>query len=156
IGLNGDVKPLRLPAGSYAYPRVSPDGKRIAFGTDDGKEAIIWIYDLAGTASMQRLTFGGANRYPVWSPDSQRVTFQSDREGDFGIFWQRADGTGSVERLTKAEKGTQQIPDSWSPDGQWLSLTLFKSGTRSLWLFSSKDKNTTAFADVSGAFTGES
>src|SRR5262249_18273890 len=71
IALNGDAKQLGLPAGTYVHPRASPDGKRIAFGTDDGKEASISIYDLAGTASMRRLTFGGANRYPVWSPDSQ-------------------------------------------------------------------------------------
>src|SRR5262249_45528541 len=76
--------------------------------------------------------------------------------GDFGIFWQRADGTGSVERLTKAEKDTQHIPDSWSPDEQWLSFTLVKSGTQSVWLFSSKDKKTTPFADIAGGLLGRS
>jgi serine/threonine-protein kinase len=156
IALNGDVKPLGLPAGTYVHPRASRDGKRIAFGTDDAKEPSISIYDLAGTASMRRLTFGGANRYPVWSPDSQRVAFQSDRDGDSGIFSQRADGTGTVERLTKAEKDTQHIPDSWSPDGQWLSFTLVKAGTTSVWLFSSKDKNITAFPGIPGALAGRS
>src|SRR5262249_25586286 len=113
----GDIKPLNLPRGVYFYPRISPDGKRIAFGTSTDKEAIIWIYDLSGTSSMRRLTFGGANRFPVWSRDGRYVAFQSDREGDLGIFWQLADGTGAVERLTTAEKGVSHIPDSWSFDG---------------------------------------
>jgi Tol biopolymer transport system component len=44
---------------------MSPDGTRIAFATDDGKEAIVWIYDLFGNAPRRRLTFGGNNRVPV-------------------------------------------------------------------------------------------
>ncbi|MEO7134339.1 MAG: protein kinase, partial [Vicinamibacterales bacterium] len=88
----GGSEPLKLPPGPYLMPRVSPDGTRIAFGTDDGKEAIVWIYDLAGTTSRRRLTFGGNNRFPIWSADGKRVAFQSDRDGDLAIFLQPADG----------------------------------------------------------------
>ena len=49
-----------------------------------------------------------------------RVAFQSDREGDPGIFWQLADGSGAAERLTKAEPGTFHVPESSSPDGEYL------------------------------------
>src|SRR5206468_2702907 len=55
IGLmerKGKVEPLRLPPGSYEWPRVSPDGKRLAVASDDDKEATIWIYDLSGTRAM--------------------------------------------------------------------------------------------------------
>ena len=72
---------LNLPDGPYEYPRVSPDGKRITFGTDNGREAVVWVYDLAGRSAMQRLTIGGKNRYPIWSADGQRIAFQSDRGG---------------------------------------------------------------------------
>ena len=37
----GGVERLKLPPGPYRGVRASPDGTRIAFGTDDGKEAII-------------------------------------------------------------------------------------------------------------------
>ena len=37
----GKVEPLKLPPGAYAWPRVSPDGKRITFANDDDKEAIV-------------------------------------------------------------------------------------------------------------------
>ena len=62
---NGTSQPLKLPPGPYEYPRLSPDGKRIAFGSDDGKEAVVWIYDLSGVTSMRRLTLGSRNRVPV-------------------------------------------------------------------------------------------
>jgi serine/threonine-protein kinase len=145
---NGNLDILKLPPGSYEHPRVSPDGKRVAFGTDDGKEAIVWIYDLAGTNSMRRLTFGGRNRFPVWSADGQHVAFQSDRDGDLGIFWQRADGTGAAERLTKADQGTSHAPESWSPDSKRFLFEVTKGSNVSLWAFSLEDKKAMPFGGV--------
>ncbi len=144
----GSSESLKLPPGSYDHPRVSPDGKRIAFGTDDGKEAVVWSYDLAGTSSMRRLTFGGKNRFPIWSADGQRIAFQSDREGDLGIFWQRADGAGTAERLTKAEQGTAHVPESWSPKGDRFLFGVVKGSNFSLWTFSLQDKKAEGFGDV--------
>ena len=115
---NGAVEGLKLPAGRYHFPRVSPDEKRLAFEASDGKEAFIAVYELSGESSVRRLTFGGNNRFPVWSGDSRRVAFQSDREGDAAVFWQSADG-GTAERLTTpAGRGAVHVPESWSPDGQ--------------------------------------
>ena len=141
---------LKIQPGPYQLPRMSPDGKRIAFGSDDGKEASIWIYELSGTSSMRRLTFEGQghNRFPVWSADSQRVAFQSDREGDLGIFWQRADGAGTAERLTKADEGVSHIPESWAPDGERLLYNAGKGGANSLWVFSLKDRKAARFDAV--------
>jgi Protein kinase domain/WD40-like Beta Propeller Repeat len=86
----GGVEQLPLPPNVYSSIRVSPDGRQLAFGTDNGKEAIVWVYDLSRTSGPRRLTFGGGNRFPIWSGDGQRVVFQSDREGDPGVYWQRA------------------------------------------------------------------
>jgi serine/threonine-protein kinase len=159
IGLierTGEVKPLVLVPGSYVYPRISPDGKRVAFGTDDGKESIIWVYDVAGGSSMRRLTFNGRNRYPIWTADSQRVAFQSDRDGDRAIFWQRTDGTGTAERLTKPEKDIEHIPDSSSPDGKEFSFTAIAKGSGAVWIFSLQERKATVFAEAQASFIGRS
>ena len=116
--------------------------------TDDGKEAIVWIYELGSTTSMRRLTFGGKNRFPIWSADGQWVAFQSDREGDLGIFWQRADGSGAAERLTKPDQGTSHVPESWSPRGDRFLFGVTKGLSVSPWTFSLQDKKATQFADV--------
>src|SRR5262249_45756566 len=55
----------KMPPRAYGFPRVSPDGKRIAFGIDEGKDTNVWVYDLAGNSAIRQLTVGGANRYPV-------------------------------------------------------------------------------------------
>jgi serine/threonine-protein kinase len=140
---------------AYSYPRLSPDGKRVAVSTDD-KDANVWIIELAGDIAPRQLTLGGANRYPVWSADGQRVAFQSDREGDLGIFWQKADGTGTAERLTKPEKGITHIPDSWAPDGKKFSYTAFTSSESSVVIFSIQDKTSTVFVEKAGVFFGRS
>ena len=77
----------------------------MVFGTDDGKESIVWVADLKAGASGRRLTFGGKNKYPIWSRDGRFITFQSDREGDHGLFRQPADGRGTAERRTKPDNG---------------------------------------------------
>jgi serine/threonine protein kinase len=120
---SGMTTSLKLPPGNYSHPRVSQDGARLAVGTDDGQEANVWIYDLAETSALRRLTLKGRNRYPVWSADGQRVAFQSDEKGDRGIFWQRADGSGTAERLTTAPQDAAHVPESFSMDGKHLLFT---------------------------------
>jgi serine/threonine-protein kinase len=144
----GNVEPLKLPPGAYATPRISPDGKSLAYATDDGKEADIWIYPLSGTSSARRLTFGGKNRLPVWSTNSERVAYQSDREKDLAVFWQRADGAGTAERLTKPEPGTSHEPEAWSPKNDVLLYTVRKESNVALWTLSIGDKKAAPFGDV--------
>ena len=144
-------RPRRTPEvsrGAYESPRLSPDGTRVAFESEDGKEAIVWVYDLAGTSAMRRLTFGGRNSYPVWSADGQRVTFQSDREQELGIFWQRADGTGTIERLTKPEPGTAHVPHAWAPKGDALLFSVTKGSDMALWTLSLSDRKVAPFGGV--------
>jgi serine/threonine-protein kinase len=142
------IERLKIPAGRYATPRASPDGKRIAFVSDDGSEATIWTYNLAGTSAMQRLTLGGRNRFPTWTSDSQRVVFQSDREGDLAIFWQSADGVGTPERLTKPAPGEAHVPESWFPKGGALLFSVAKGPDISLAMLSLRDRVVTPFGDV--------
>ncbi len=144
----GTTDPLNLPPGPYAHPRVSPDGSRLAFGTDDDKEANIWIYELSGAVAPRRITFSGRNRFPVWSGDGQRVAFQSDRESDLGIFWQRADGAGEAQRLIEGEPGASHVPESWSRDGRHLLFTIARGSTVTLWTLALDERKATPFGDV--------
>ena len=148
VDRNGRVERLNLPVGLYLSPRASPDGTRIVFGTDDGKEAIVWTYKLSGSSAMQRLTVGSNNRFPIWSSDSRRIVFQSDRDGDRAVFWQPADGTGPAERLTTPNEGEAHVPESWSPTADSLLLTVVKGADMSLWTFSLQDRRATPFGDV--------
>jgi Tol biopolymer transport system component len=126
---DGVATRLPVPADRFVHTRISPDGKQVAVGSDDGKQAVVWIYALGSTATMRRLVLPGRSEYPVWTPDSKHIAFFSDGHGDRGIFVQSADGTGAAERLTTAAADESHIPETWSPDGQHLVFALRKSDT---------------------------
>ena len=132
---SGQVEPLAMPAGTYDYPRASPDGRRIAFTTVYGDGTDISVYEIGSGNAPRRLTFGGGTRYPIWSSDGERVAFQNVEEGA-SIFWQAADGSEPEEQLTTAEDGARHMPDSFSSDGAWLSFTVSSGSESAVWLLS--------------------
>ncbi|HEY6415966.1 MAG TPA: hypothetical protein VIX41_07000, partial [Acidimicrobiales bacterium] len=119
VDRRGREQPLAAPARAYRYPRLSPDGMRVAVEAQD-QEGDIWIWDVARRA-LTRFTFDSApDIYPVWTPDGQRLAFRSMRGGPPNVYWQAADGTGAVERLT--ETPNEQAPYAFAPDGTRLLL----------------------------------
>src|SRR5262249_15806518 len=72
----GKAQVISLPPQNYLHPRFSPDGKQLAFATQDNIQSIIWVYDLKGDKPPRRLTFEGRNSSPIWSRDGRYVAFQ--------------------------------------------------------------------------------
>ena len=117
VDREGTEEPLVAEPRAYLYPRISPDGARVALAVPD-EERDIWIWDFV-RETLTRLTFASEDdRYPAWTPDGQRVAFSSTRDGTENLFWKAADGTGTVERLT--ESPTRQFPYAFTPDGSHL------------------------------------
>lgn len=118
----GKEEAIPAPPRAYLYPRISPDGTRLALDVRD-QETDIWVWDLM-RRNLTRVTKDTAlDPAPVWAADGQFVFFSSAREGTPVIFRQRADGTGEAERLTQSD--VAQLPASLSPDG---TLLLFHQG----------------------------
>ena len=106
----------------YLVPRLSPDGRRLAFHDNPAGEYDVWIQDLE-RGTIERLTTDpGRDSEPIWSPDGTRIAyFSAGQPGGPGIFIRRADGTGNLTRLTQ---GTH-LALYWSADGKWLAYTDF-------------------------------
>jgi serine/threonine-protein kinase len=123
----------------FNFPRLSPDGQRIAV-TIDGATSEIWVYDLIRTTAA-RLVYGWDNGQSVWSPDGARLAFNSNSgtSGGRNLFWRAADGTGEAERLTPDALVFQSF-QSWSPDGRFLVFTQNDPETKAdLWILSVQD-----------------
>jgi eukaryotic-like serine/threonine-protein kinase len=119
VNRNGAEQPVAAPARPYVFPRLSPDGRRLAV-TLQGQEVQLWLYDLS-RETLTRFAFEGKiNSNPVWTPDGKRIAFNSNKEGPINLFWQLADGSGGLERLTTSEY--LHFPMSWSPNGQVLAF----------------------------------
>jgi dipeptidyl aminopeptidase/acylaminoacyl peptidase len=108
---------LPLPERTYAYPRLSPDGTRIAMVSPD-QDYDIWLWDIRLAALRRATSSPGQDSFQVWSPDSRRMIFASARSGGQNVFAQSADGTGAVEQLT--DGSFTRNPSSFSPDGESL------------------------------------
>jgi serine/threonine-protein kinase len=110
----GNEERVGLAPGRYIYPRVSPDGTRVALDIP-GANRDIWIWDVR-RQGLTRLTDGPTeDLLPFWSRDGRRVFFGSDRAGTFDVYSQAADGA-SPARVELAAPGSQ-MPTALSPDG---------------------------------------
>ncbi len=91
VDLQGRFQPVLDDPQPYAYPRLSPDGKRFAMAVGTGGRSDIWIYDI-GSGTPSRLTNSGSlNDRPEWTPDGTRILYRADRGSRTAIWWQPAD-----------------------------------------------------------------
>jgi eukaryotic-like serine/threonine-protein kinase len=112
-----EEEPLEIPVRKYAYPRVSPDGTRIAVNVMGPPDPDIWMVDV-GRQKLELFTVDPtANLLLAWSPDG-RLAFGSERFGISNLFWQAPDGSGAPERLLESDR--LQVPLSFAPDGRLL------------------------------------
>ena len=107
-------EPLEYPR----YPRLSPDGQRLALTTGTATQGDLWVYDLGGRPPFP-LSFEGHNYGGPWTPDGKRVALASSRDGPANLFWMPADGS-TLEPEPLLTSPIEQYPLSWTPDGREL------------------------------------
>jgi Tol biopolymer transport system component/predicted Ser/Thr protein kinase len=114
---DGKTRPLLDTPELYLQPRLSPDGKRLAFSNNTDIE----IYDWE-RGTQERLPTGqGTNYQPVWTPDGKHIVFQTQGTSHWSIQWTRADGAGEVTQLWASNE--RVAPYSFSHDGKLLAFT---------------------------------
>jgi len=115
IGRDGHETVIATEPGA-SYPRVSPDGTKIAFMGTVAGNSDIFIRERARNA-RSRLTFDPARDLaPVWTHDSKRIVYASARDTGQNLYVQSADGTGTTERLTTSPN--DQYPYAITSDNQ--------------------------------------
>jgi serine/threonine-protein kinase len=96
----------------YRYPRLSPDGKRLALGSV--RDLGVWDF-----ATRKLSWFGfGPTSYPVWTPDGRRVIFSATAAPPVHMYVQTVDGTQPAAKLI--DGAYSQYPNVVSPDGAHL------------------------------------
>jgi eukaryotic-like serine/threonine-protein kinase len=100
--------------GLDGFPSQSPDGKSVAYTSDQNGSFEIYVKQLAaGGGELQLTNDGQQNFSPAWSPDGQRIAYYSKKRG--GI-WTVSVLGGAPRQLTE----TGASP-AWSPDGSLIA-----------------------------------
>jgi serine/threonine-protein kinase len=100
----GRFEPVLSDPQSYTYPRLSPDGRRIAMSIASGGRADVWIYDIASATPTRLTNSGGVSDRPEWTPDGTRVLYRGDRGNRSAIWWQPADLSGPPVPLLASDR----------------------------------------------------
>src|SRR5262249_1171098 len=120
----GDTHRLTAtPAARDGQPRWSPDGKWIAYVSDQSGREEVWACDERGESRKMLTNSDNLKGQLPWSPDSKHLLFVgSDKKlykYSFETNQTTAMASGDVINF-----GTSAVMNpQWSPDGKWISYT---------------------------------
>ncbi|MGH8247791.1 MAG: hypothetical protein ACREUU_15330, partial [Gammaproteobacteria bacterium] len=133
VDRKGNARPILDEVRDFAYPRLSPDGRRLAVSIrEKGENWDIWVLDLE-RGSLTRATYGASADFePVWTHDGKRLIFVSEQPV-YDLYSKAVDGSGGEEPLLAGS--VDKHPSSISPDGKLLAYWQNEAeGGSDLWL----------------------
>ena len=116
-------------------PAWSPDGKQIAFATEEIVDpatrlgdSTLYVVDAAG-GSPRKVVDGDAAQ-PSWSPSGQTIAYWSNTGGQRDIYTVAATGGARVAVTQDASIDWSPV---WSPDGRFIYFSSDRGGAMNLW-----------------------
>jgi len=121
----GDIRNLTgTPGVAERYPAWSPDGKRIAYFSDESGEYALHIRDQSGLGAVEKIDLGNPPSFyyePVWSPDGKKIAYTDAR---LNLWYLDLDKRTPVRVDTDTySKPERTLDPAWSPDSRWLAYT---------------------------------
>jgi tricorn protease len=121
----GDIRNLTQTTGIMERdPAWSPDGKWIAYFSDESGEYVLHIIDQAGKGPVKKISLGETPSFfyqPRWSPDSKKIAYNDKHLTLWYV---------DIEKGVPVKVDTTYYYNpifswdfSWSPDSRWLTYT---------------------------------
>ena len=141
---HGDIRNItHSPAVADRDPAWSPDGKWIAYFSDEVGEYALHLSAQDGISETRKITLSDSPSFyysPIWSPDSKKIVY-SDKHLHL---WYVDIATAKPVLIdtNPYENGPGSGFDaSWSPDSRWVAYTRqLKSGMRAVFIYGVEDK----------------
>jgi tricorn protease len=135
----GDIRNLtRTSAVAERDPAWSPDGKSIAFFSDESGEYALHIADQSGSGSLKKINLGNPPSYfysPLWSPDSKKIAYTDKRLNLWYVDVEK--GTPVKVATDRYDDPTSAMTATWSPDSKWLTYSkLQENHLRAIFVYS--------------------
>ena len=121
----GDIRNLtNTPGVMDRDPSWSPDGKWVAYFSDESGEYQLFLKNPDGMGEARKISLGTPASFyyePIWSPDSKKIAFTDKRLN----IWYVDLGKGTPVKIdTNTYDAPQRTLDPvWSPDSRWVAYS---------------------------------
>lgn len=119
----GDPRNLTsTPGVAERDPAWSPDGKWIAYFSDESGEYALHLRDQKAEAAVKKISLGNPPSFfysPTWSPDSRKIAYSDKRLN----LWYVDIEKGTPVKVDTLTRGGGGIGVSWSPDSRWMAYS---------------------------------
>ncbi|MBZ5680789.1 MAG: PDZ domain-containing protein [Acidobacteriia bacterium] len=147
----GDIRNLtHSPAVADRDPSWSPDGKSIAYFSDESGEYELCIRDQNGMGTVRHISLGNPPSFfytPTWSPDSKKIAFTDKRLQLWYV-----DLDKPTPKLVDSDYfggfGPTQLGQTWAPDSKWIAYTKqLPSGLHAVFVYSLEQSKASQITD---------
>ncbi|MGH9258257.1 MAG: protein kinase domain-containing protein, partial [Vicinamibacterales bacterium] len=108
------------------HPTWSPDGRTLAYESNETGNWDVWLTQVGGGAAVNRTAdHPGDDRYVSWSPDGRQIAFWSDRDGGGYYIMPALGGVPTRVLPTAGRAQTFHSPPAWSADGASLACATY-------------------------------
>lgn len=135
----GDARNLtNSPGVMERDPAWSPDGRWIAYFSDESGEYMLHLREQTGVGEVKKMALGNSPAFysnPVWSPDSKKLAYNDNHMN----LWYIDIEKGTNTKVDTNPYGTLDdvLAPSWSPDSKWLAyVRQLDNRLRSVFLYS--------------------
>src|SRR6516164_7768155 len=138
---HGDIRNLTNTVGAAERdPAWSPDGKWIAYFSDESGEYALHLRQQDGMGEVKKFTLGNPPSYyysPVWSPDSKKIAYSDKRLN----LWYLDIETAKPLHVDTRPYDQGSFHAVWSPDSRWIAYTRqLDSSLRAAFVYGVEDK----------------
>jgi tricorn protease len=117
----GDIRDLtNTPGVMERSPAWSPDGKSVAYFSDESGEYALHIRSQSGVGETRKIVLPGKSAFysgPKWSPDSKRIAFNDNQLN----FWDVEIASGKVNKVDSDYISEGGMDFAWSGDSKWIA-----------------------------------
>ena len=138
----GDIRNLtNTPGIAERDPSWSPDGKRIAYFSDESGEYALHLRPQNGSGPVEKIDLGKPPAFyyaPTWSPDNKKIAYTDNR---LQLWYIDLDKKTPVRIDADIyDSPFRDLNPDWSPDSKWIAYTkLLKNHLRAVLVYSVED-----------------
>lgn len=144
----GDIRNItNSPGVADRDPAWSPDGKWIAYFSDESGEYALHVRSQTGMGETRKINLGNPPSFfygPTWSPDSKKIAYTDKRLNLWYV---------DLEKPTPVKVDvdyyeSQGLNPAWSPDNRWIAYTkILPNHFRAVFVYSMDTAKSTQITD---------